>query len=420
MKNRQLLYLFICSFIILFIGMGLFPFLPLYAGQFGATRTTVGIFFALMYLSNLAGHMLAGWLAERLTAKGAFVGAGVLGIPALVLQGQATGLRQVILLTSAAWFLGGLGRALVNVLIGRHANGKSRAISFSLAFLAYPLGAALGGATVGQLVTRQGYPVMFAALGAIWALLPIIGLLGLKHEPVARPERATTQKAGAIRQLGLGRTFYLLLAVSLLSGMAINVSRLGLPLSMQALGFSVSAIAGVTVVSGLASAPVVLLIGALSDRLGRKRFLALVYLLAAGGALTLTAASHLWHFWLAATAMFVALCINGALASALAVDMLSQEALNRGLPRITAVGAVASILSFASAGYVMDTLGTTTLYLAAAGLAVAAALPLRWLGGRTPRGVVAVTEAKPPCPPGPVLRGDHMPGGTAQRAVARY
>jgi len=390
MKNRQLPYLFSCSFIILFVGMGLFPFLPLYAGQFGATRTTVGIFFALMYLSNMAGHMLAGWLAERLTAKGALVGAGVLGIPALVLLGQATGLWQVILLTATAWFLGGLGRALVNVLIGLHANGKSRAISFSLAFLAYPLGAAFGGATVGQLVTRQGYPVMFATLGAIWTLLPVIGLLGLKDKPVARPKRATTQKAGATRRLG--RTFYLLLAVSLLSGMAINVSRLGMPLSMQALGFSVSAIAGVTVVSGLASAPVVLLIGALSDRLGRKRFLALVYLLAAGGTLTLSAASQLWHFWLAATAMFVALCINGALASALAVDMLPQEALSRGLSRITAVGAVASILSFASAGYVMDTWGAMTLYLTTAGFAVAAALPLNWLGRRTPRGEVAVIK----------------------------
>jgi MFS family permease len=392
------------SFIILFVGMGLFPVLPLYDAQFGATRTVVGIHFALMYAANMLGHMLTGWMSDRLTPRGAFIGAGVLGIPTLVLLGQATGLWQVIFLTAAAWFLGGLGRALVNVFIGLHANGKSRAISFSLAFLAYPLGAAFGSAMVGQLVTRQGYPVMFAALGAIWTFLPVIGLLGLKDKPFSRAKRTTTQKAGATGRLG--RMFYLLLAVSLLSGTAINVSRLGMPLSMQALGFSVSAIAGVTVVSGLASVPVVLLIGTLSDRLGRKRFLALVYLLAAGGALTLSAASELWHFWLAATAMFVALCVNGALASALAVDMLSQGALNRGLPRITAVGAVASILSFASAGYVMDTLGAATLYLTAAGLAVAAALPLNWLGRRTPRGEVAVIGAKPPRPPEPALGGD--------------
>ncbi len=415
MKNKPLLYLFLSSFIILFVGMGLFPVLPLYDAQFGATRTVVGIHFALMYVANLLGHMSTGWLSGRLTPRGAFVAAGVLCIPVLALIGQATGLWQVILLTAAAWFLGGLGRALVNVFIGQQANGKSRAISFSLAFLAYPLGAAFGSATVGQLVTRQGYPVMFAALGAIWTVLPVIGLLGLKGKPFSRPQRATTQEAGATGRLG--QTFYLLLVVSLLSGTAINVSRLGMPLSMQALGFSVSAIAGVTLVSGLASVPVVLLIGALSDRLGRKRFLALVYVLTAGGALTLSAASELWHFWLAATAMFVGLCLNGALASALAVDMLSQEALGRGLPRITAVGAVASILSFASAGYVMDTLGATTLYLAAAGLAVAAALPLSWLGRRTRRGEVAVIGAKSPCPPEPALGGDPVPGRTAQPAV---
>ena len=39
MRNRQLAYLLICNIIPLVVGMGLFPLLPLYAAQFGATRT---------------------------------------------------------------------------------------------------------------------------------------------------------------------------------------------------------------------------------------------------------------------------------------------------------------------------------------------------------------------------------------------
>jgi MFS family permease len=420
MKNKPLLYLFLSSFIILFVGMGLFPVLPLYDAQFGATRTVIGVHFALMYVANTLGHMLTGWLADRLTPRGAFVGAGVLGIPVLVLLGQATGLWQVIVLTAAAWFLGGLGRALVNVFIGLHANGKSRAISFSLAFLAYPLGAAFGGGTIGQLVTWQGYPFMFAVLGAVWAVLPAIGLLGLKGRPVSRLGR-TAPMAEPSEHMGLGRIFTQLLAVSFLSATAINVSRLGLPLSMQALDFPPSAITGASVVSGLATAPVVLLIGALSDRLGRKRFLALVYVLAAGGALVLIAARELWHFWLAATAMLVALCANGALTSALAADMLSREALRRRLPWITTVGAFASVLSFAGAGYVMDAFGASTLYLVAAGLAGAAALQLSRLPRKSGRlEATLALEASRKSLSEIELHGRSAAGQPAQHATTGY
>jgi MFS family permease len=375
-KNRQLLYLFTSSAIILFVGMGLFPFLPLYAGQFGATRTLVGLHFALMYASNTAGHMLAGWLAARLTPKGAFVAAGVLGVPALALLGQVTTLWQVIFLTAVAWFCGGLGRALVNVFIGLGANGARRATSFSLAFLAYPLGAAFGGVAIGQLVKWQGYAFMFAALGAIWAVLPLIGLLGLKDKPASRPARSETPMAEASGRAGGRPSFHLLLAASFLSATAINVSRLGLPLSMQALAFPPDAIMGASVVSGLVAIPAVLLIAALSDRLGHQRFFVLINLLAAGGAVALSTASQGWHFGLAATAMMVALCVNGSLASALAVDMLPREALSRRLPQITTTNAVASVLGFASVGIVMDTVGATALYLVAAGLAATTALQL--------------------------------------------
>src|SRR5512135_340585 len=49
LPNTQLLYLFVSSFIILFVGMGLFPVLPVYAAEFGASRTVIGIYYALMY-----------------------------------------------------------------------------------------------------------------------------------------------------------------------------------------------------------------------------------------------------------------------------------------------------------------------------------------------------------------------------------
>ena len=53
--SQQLRLLFLSSVIVLFVGMGLFPVLPLYAAQLGASRTTIGLLFSLMYAANSAG-----------------------------------------------------------------------------------------------------------------------------------------------------------------------------------------------------------------------------------------------------------------------------------------------------------------------------------------------------------------------------
>lgn len=376
LPDTQLLYLFASSFIILFVGMGLFPVLPVYATEFGASRTVIGIYYALMYAANAAGAMLTNRMATRLTHRGLFVAVGVLGIPALMLLGQASALWQVVVLTATLWFCGGVGLALVNVFTAQQSGNKSRGKSFSLMFLAFPLGAVFGGTIVGQLVHAAGYHAMFVVLGAVWAILPAIGIFKLKaSSEVNRTRTATTQRA----TVRLGANFYRMLAMTLLASIAINTGRLGTALSMQAQDFSASAISSTGTVSGLLTIPIVLLIGALSDRLGRKAFLMLSYVIAGGGALLLAFATDLWMFWITATLVLIALCTNGALASALVTDTLSPQARQRGLPWINAMNPIAGVMSFASIGFLMDTFGQLPVYLAALGVAVGAALLLNSL-----------------------------------------
>jgi MFS family permease len=373
LPNGQLLYLFASSFIILFVGMGLFPVLPVYVTEFGASRTVIGLYYALMYIANAAGAMLTTRLAARLTHKGLFVAVGVLGIPSLLLLGQATALWQVATLTATLWFCGGVGLAVINVFTGQHAGSQHRGKSFSLMFLAFPLGAVFGGTLVGRLVTSAGYHAMFVVLGAIWAVLPAIGIFKLKSGSEVISARAATTPRTKVR---LGPDFYRVLAMTLLASIAINTGRLGTALSMQAQDFSASAISSTGTISGLLTIPIILLIGALSDRFGRKSFLMLGYVLAGGGALSLAFATDLWMFWVAATLVLIALCTNGALASALVADTLSPLARQRGLPWINAMNPVAGVLSFASIGYLMDTFGPLPVYLAALSVAVGAALLL--------------------------------------------
>ena len=70
MRNKQLAIIFVCTVVPLFIGNGLFPLLPLYATQFGATHALVGLYYGVVYITSVAGVMLAGWLAERLPRIG--------------------------------------------------------------------------------------------------------------------------------------------------------------------------------------------------------------------------------------------------------------------------------------------------------------------------------------------------------------
>jgi MFS family permease len=378
--NQPLVHLFASSFIVLFVGMGLFPILPLYASQFGATKTMIGVYFSAMYISNAVGSMLPAWLADRVTRKSLFVGASALGVPALLLLAEAAALWQVIVLTAILWFSGGVVMGLVGVFTGLYSNGGSRGKSFSLMSLPMPMGTLIGGAAVGELVIWKGYSLMFTVLGGIWTALPLIGLLLLKDKQM--PKAATPAKV-LKAQPKFSNLYYLLLASTLVSTVAISAGRLGISLSMQSFKFSATEIASSATVSGLFTIPLTFLMGALSDRLGRDRFLITSYLLAAIGAFTLVSASQLWQFWLAATLLLVALSVSGAMTSALVTDALEREALTRGLSWLKGLSSMAAIISFTSAGFLFDNYGPISLYL------VATLLPL------ISAGVLEVVGCKP-------------------------
>lgn len=393
--KRQMFYLFLSSFSILCIGFGLFPLLPIYASSFGATPTTIGIYLALTYISITLGTMLAGWLSGRVSRRLTLFVAGFSGVLALALLGQARTLWQVIFLTGHVWFTGGIGLANINVLTGLNTDSANRGKSFSWIALTNPLGAIIGGLGVGQLVEWQGYPLMFAVMAAEYAIWPLVALFFLR-EPPAQAARAN--QANQKAPVGSHRGFHLLLLSLLLSAMTVSVNRLGLSLAMKELSYSPAAISNANVIGGLVTIPVVLWFGKLSDRLGRKLFLLLGYMLAALGGITLMAArGDLWHFWLVAAATLIARSISVSLASALATDILPAAALGRNLPWVSTASWVAGVIGFAASGVVIDLAGAASLFAIAAVLSLSSAglvsalpgtmpmikLPAPWITART-------------------------------------
>lgn len=376
--GQPLIYLFTSSFLVLFVGMGLFPLLPVYAAQLGASKTTIGIFFAAMYVSNAIGSMLPAWLAGRLSRKSLFIAGSLLGLPALLLLGRATALWQVAVLTSILWFSGGLVVSLVNIFTGLYSSGRNRGKSFSLMSLPMPLGTLIGSAVVGSLVTSQGFATMFSQLGVLWVFLPLIGMFVLKDRLPDKPAGGVNPAVAAPNRFA--SSFYLLLGLTIASALAINAGRLGTSLSMQALDFSPAAIASSATVSGLFAIPLTFLIGALSDRLGRERFLAIGYMLASAGVLLLVFATQLWQFWMAATLLLVSLSASGAMASALTTDILAPGELTRGLSWLKGMNSTASVISFAATGIFLDSFGPQALYLMALILPAVGALLLESVG----------------------------------------
>ncbi len=382
MKKHPLIALFYTNLVVLTIGSGLHPLLPIYASQFGATPRTTGLYLTIVAASITIGVLLPGWLPERISRRRLLVGATLVGGLALVSLGWATALWQVVVLTAILWFTGGSCLSLAQVYIALLSHEQERGKVFSLAALSGPLGLIIGGLLVGGLVSWRGYAFMFPALAILWLTLPFVFHIALQDViPVAAGPRSATDPALA-RNSDRGRWFPFLLGAALLSAATISMSEMGASLSMQALAFSPSAVSSTSTAAGLAMIPVVLLISLFSDRFGRRGFLILGYLLTAGGAIFLAAALQLWHFWVAVALLRMGQAVNDSLAPAVAADLLSPDMLSRRLPRLKAMNWVAGIISFMGAGYAMDALGTNPVFLAAGSSAVLAAGLLTLLPGR--------------------------------------
>jgi MFS family permease len=372
LKNKQLVYLFLCNFAIVFIGFGLFPLLPLYAADFGASSSFIGFYLAITYIAISIGSILAGQLSERLPRKKLFIAAGLLGTPALYLLGQANSLWQVVLLTALVWFAGGIGLSISNVLTGLHTTSSTRGKAFGLLALASPLGALLGGLAVGRLVSWSGYPLMFSVLAVVWSMYPVLAWTKVHDRPTCIPAGKTPQAVSPAHRPGVPYLF--LLVTVFLASMTVSVGRMGLSMTMKGQGFSASAVSTASAYGGLMTIPITLLIGTLSDRLGRKRFLLGGYVVAMGGTLLLIGAQNLWQFWIVSSLVLASRSVISSMAPAYATDLLSRRALGKALPLVGTMNWVSGVIGFAGSGYVLDAFGAGDLYGMAAVAAVVAGL----------------------------------------------
>jgi MFS family permease len=203
---------------------------------------------------------------------------------------------------------------------------------------------------------------MYTILAAVSLLGPLAGLLWEERgtAPAPSPETTTAGKGS-----GLGKSYYLLFAASLGGAAAGFFFFLGRSFVMTDLGFEAGALTTAGSIGCVLALPVPPLAGWLSDRLGRKRFVAFSFLATTVALLTLQASTALWHFWVASM-LYSLSYAGGPAASALVTDLLPRESLSRGLALYNATGWLGGIVGSVLTGYATQSVGTTPTLIAGA------------------------------------------------------
>jgi len=377
MRKKQLWLLFSCRLVSMIFSSGVMPLLPLYAAHLGAGPSVTGYYLAFCFFGVALGSLTAGWLSDKFQRRKLFlILVPVVMIPPVWLMGQVTQLWQLVVLNAIVWFVGGVGLALTNILAGLFAGKQERGKVFGILGLTSGLGALLGGSTTGPLLDRWGYATLFAVLALIF-IPRLVAALFLEDKRVA-PSASHSMTTG--HRAALGRDYYFLFFASLLSSLVNFMAIFVRSLAMYEQGYSATAISSTVAVAGLLSLPIALLIGSLSDRLGRKVLLILFNLGTAAGIWLLIVSTTLWHFWLAVSLSFVASTVITSLGSALVTDLVAPERLGRGMARFNVTQWVGGVLGFGLTGYAVQTLGMGVTTSLGAGLALMGALlllPLR-------------------------------------------
>jgi MFS family permease len=355
MTKEQFVVLFYCSLVIWTVGNGLIPLLPVYVGQLGAAASVIGYSLSIIYLALAIGAILAGWLSDRFQQrKSFFIMSGVGSVLALWLVGRAANIWAATLLFALAWFFGGMGLSLLSILTGLFAPRGKRGRIFGLLTSTGGLGALVGYA-FGPIADLFGYRSMFAIVAIFSISGPLAGFL-LKDAA-----GGTRRKLSVERHVGA--SVMLLLAASTLAGIALFVGLLGRSLVMNQLAFKSAAISSTSAIGGAVTLPLPFLFGVLSDRVGRKRLLALCFAMAIIGMLALAVSSLIWHFWVAISFLTVLSYASSGVGYAFVTDLTPRRYLGRNISLYGATTWLGGIIGFAIAGVMMQTAGSVFTFL---------------------------------------------------------
>jgi MFS family permease len=344
MSIRQLLLFCFVLLIMTGNGVGIMTILPVYLKQLGAAPSFTGFFYALLFVALGSSAYLGGWISDRFQAhKRTSILASILITISFSGMLFAKTLPVFAIAMWLSWFLGGLHIFTVYTMVGLQAGGHERGRIFGVLAFAGNIGTIVSGFLYGWIVDRSGFSVLFIIsiiIGFGW----IIAASFYEKVTVPAAESVRPEKAPAVNRIfNLGMSFNALFFAVILGWIAIHSGKLGTSLSMSLLGYSTFDISRSNGIAALVTMPVPLVLGWLSDRVGRKRLLLMLNGAAVISLLILSSFQTLPGFWVASS--LLSLCATiGVLSQALTVDLVPQTSLGLGLSLLTIANHIGGII----------------------------------------------------------------------------
>jgi MFS family permease len=279
--------------------------------------------------------------------------------PLIFLMGYVSNIWQLVGLTAGVWFIVGIEMSLINILTGLFAEEEERGKIFGIIGVTVAIGGVIGGSLVGPMVDHWGYPMMFLVLCIFTVILPISALF-LKDKSIVHAQKSKSYIQR--HESRLDRMFVFLLIAQMLSSVINAVGNIGRSLAMDNIGFSSTAITSTLAIGSLVQLPFPLLIGWLSDRVGRKLLMILCYLSFALCMVLFIFSKSLWHFWVATSFLYIGF-VSNSVGAALVADLVPQERLGMGISLFQVMIWIGMVLGFAVSGYSIRNLGISITFI---------------------------------------------------------
>ena len=366
---KQILFLYLITVMMYVVGSGIMSLVALYAQQLGGTSTQIGMSLAVAFAALSLSTLCAGWFSNRYNNRKGFISLAVgLSVPTAYLLGHSSNIWHMTIGITILWFLFGIVTTMANILTGLYADHKHRGTIFGIIGAALPTGQFIGALFAGPIVERWGYPAMFTAAAVVYGVIVLLSSFLVDIKIVRNIE----EKISATRTEQPASKFLLILMTTSVFAFSISfMTNMARPMTMELKQFGPTAISSVSAVSGLAILPLQLLVGWLSDRIGRRPALFIGYLLPAIGIAMMIPASMLWHFWLAQSLVAV-VNITQSVGSSIIADTVPQEQLSTSLSHFNATVWIGAVVGFVGTGLLIQAMGFIGTFGVGAGVMVLA------------------------------------------------
>ena len=279
--------------------------------EFGLTRAATSAILSANLLFAGFYSFFAGWALDRYGPKLVVLSMGIFTGLSLVLTSQTNSLWQLFITYSLLLAMGTGPLFVVPMSAVSKWFDKKRGLALGLATLGVGLGTVIMAPFATYLIANFDWHTAYLIIGVIAWLIIVPPSLLLKKEPrevgalpdgrIKEPkiEYKEIQSGGlSLREALRTRSFWLFAIIWFLFASCLFLIYTHLVPHITDRGFSVGQAATVLSLLGAASIPGRLLMGIVSDRLGRKLAVAVCTLVVAGAILWLVQAEDLWHLYL--------------------------------------------------------------------------------------------------------------------------